>query len=361
MRAAASPRTPARPPRPGAYDRTQTAEQRATHACGEEFMRLLDRFREYQSVELGLAALTLAAYRRDLSDFGAYLLRNGVRRCDAIAPDTVLGHLVELTRAGYRESTIARRLVSIRMWLRFAYERKLIANDITALLDLPKTWKRLPRTLDVDRAATLVTAPQAEETLGLRDRAILELFYASGLRASELCGVRAGDLDVTSGFVRVVGKGQRERVVPVGRAALDAIAAYVEHAREAQIQAGVQRGRYTLPFSAAARARLPVFLSRSGGPIERTAIWRLVKRQVMRTGLDPRISPHTLRHSFATHLLEGGADLRVVQELLGHANLTTTEIYTHVQTRRMVDVHEQYHPRGAKAYGERHRSPQAEG
>lgn len=337
-----------------AYDRSRSAEQRAADACTAEFLETLDQFWTYQNVELGLSQHTLKSYRRDLVDFGAFLRRAGINTWQALSPDVVLAHLVELTKRQFKETTIARRLVAIRMWIRFLYDRRQISEDFTSLLDAPKRWKSLPKTLDVAKTTTLVTTPSADEPMGLRDRAILELFYASGLRVSELCGVLASDLDLAGGFVRVWGKGRKERVVPVGRKALDAIAAYVEHGREAHVEAGVARGRYSLPMNAQKRAALPLFLSRSGGPIERTAVWRLVKRYAIASGVDPRVSPHTLRHSFATHLLEGGADLRVVQELLGHASIATTEIYTHVQTQRLVAVHAAHHPRGAKAWAARH-------
>ena len=343
-----------RPPRPGTYDRTQTARARAAAQCTPEFLAQLTRFQACQSVELGLSRNTLAAYRRDLVDFGAYLKSRGAASATALTPESVLGHLVDLTQRNYRESTVARRLVAIRMFARWLFEQKHIDVDPTPLLDLPKKWQRLPKTMNLDQTVKLVTTPQADERFGLRDRAILELFYSSGLRVSELCGLKAADLDLNNGFVRAFGKGAKERVTPVGGKAADALAAYIEHEREKQIDVGAAAGRYELPLNARKRALLPLFLSKTGGPIERTAVWRLVKKYAIRSGIDPKISPHTLRHSFATHLLEGGADLRVVQELLGHSDISTTQIYTHVQTKRLVELHENHHPRGKKAWEGRH-------
>lgn len=322
----------------------------AAELCSAKFVQSVERFCSYHLGELGHSKLTVNAYRRDLLDFGRYLAEKRVDDWNAIDPIVVLGHLTELTKREYKETTIARKLTAIRMWLRWLFERHEVTTDITDLLELPKQWQRLPKTLNLNSTAALVTAPATDKPLGLRDRAILELFYACGLRVSELCGLAARDVDLQSRFVRAFGKGRKERVVPIGTKAVDALAAYIEHAREEQIEAGIQRGLYELPLSERKRADIPLFLSKSGGALERTAIWRLVKKHAIAAGVDPRVSPHTLRHSFATHLLEGGADLRVVQDLLGHVSISTTEIYTHVQTKHLRQMHEKFHPRGAKAY-----------
>jgi len=238
-------------------------------------------------------------------------------------------------------------VVAIRMWLRWLHLTRQVSTDRTTLIELPKRWHLLPKTLGLDRTVELVTSPDLERQLGLRDRAILELFYACGLRVSELCGLRLSDLDLRVGYVRCMGKGRRERVVPVGRKAREALEAYLEHLRPKLLDKGFRSGRWSLPLPKSVAATLPLFLSRTGGPMERGAVWRLVRREALRRGIPGRVSPHTLRHSFATHLLEGGADLRVVQELLGHVSINTTEIYTHVQTKRLKEVHARYHPHGA--------------
>ncbi len=306
----------------------------------------LREFRLWQNVECGLSPNTIEAYHRDLRRFGDFLRRRAIADWNQITPLLLQDYMTELTAEGFRETTITRHAVSIRMWLRRQFERRAMASDLTALLELPKRWKTLPDMLNVDRAAELVTSPDLEAQLGLRDRAILELIYGSGLRVSELCGLCEGDVNMSVGYLRVMGKGRKERVVPLGRAARDAIEAYLEHLRPTLL---ARNARIELPLSPARRLRLPLFLSRSGGRIERTAVWRVVRREATRQGIAGKVSPHTLRHSFATHLLEGGADLRTVQELLGHANVATTEIYTHVQTRRLVETHARYHPHGAGA------------
>ncbi|TWT46188.1 Tyrosine recombinase XerD [Phycisphaerae bacterium RAS1] len=317
--------------------------------CTPKFEQSLDGFRVYQSAELGLSPNTLAAYRRDLLRFGDYLRRSGPDDWAALDMPLMQGHLGELADRGYKESTIARHVVAIRMWLQWLHVTRQVAGDLSSALELPKRWKRLPQTLNVDAAVELVTSPDPGKQLALRDRAMLELFYACGLRVSELCGLRAADVQLDAGYVRCMGKGRRERVVPLGSKARDAIEAYHQHLRPALIQAGLAAGKIETPYTKRAAAQTPLFLSRRGGTIERTAVWRMVRREALRRGIAGKLSPHTLRHSFATHLLEGGADLRVVQELLGHVSISTTEIYTHVQTKRLREVYDRCHPRGAEA------------
>jgi len=311
------------------------------------FERALQGFRVYQNVELGLSANTITAYHRDLRRLGDFLRRRAVDDWVQLTWQLLQQYLVELDAEGYRESTLARHVVAIRMWLRWLHLTKQIGTDRMTLLELPKRGRSLPRTLALDRTVELVTAPDLTAALGLRDRAILELFYASGLRVSELCGLSAHDVDLRVGYVRCLGKGRKERVVPVGRQARDALEAYLAHCRPRLLAHGLEQGRWKLPLSRSAAAGLPLFLSRTGGPLERTAVWRMVRREARQRGIPGQASPHTLRHSFATHLLEGGADLRIVQELLGHASVSTTEIYTHVQTKRLKEIHARYHPHGA--------------
>jgi len=327
--------------RGGACPRTDGAQR-----CTPAFEASLDAFHVYQNVECGLAANTIRAYRRDLRRFGDSLRRQSIDTWSAITPRVVQRHLVELSDSGHRESTIARHVAAIRMWLRWLHETRQIPENVTTLLESPKRWKRLPHTLNLDRAAELVTSPELEHPLGLRDRAMLELFYACGLRVSELCGLRQRDVNLNAGYVRCMGKGRRERVVPIGRKARDAIEAYLEHLCPKLLQRAIETGRAPAPLTNKVRAAMPLFLTRNGGAIERTAVWRIVRREARRCGIKGKASPHTLRHSFATHLLEGGANLRVVQELLGHVSVSTTEIYTHVQTGRLREVHTRCHPHG---------------
>ena len=325
---------------PGAAETTKPV-------CTPRFEQSLAGFRVYQNVELGLAASTVEAYRRDLRRFGAFLHKREIDDWSRLSPELVQDYLVEQSALGHKETTLARRVVALRMWLRWLYLVREIPRDFTSLVELPKRWQRLPLALNLDRTAELVTSPDLDHPLGLRDRAILEMFYACGLRVSELCGLREGDVNLAAGYVRCMGKGRKERVTPIGSQARDALEAYLAHARPKLLEEGAQRGRWKTPMTRALRATVPLFLSRTGGPIERTAVWRMVRREAKRRGIIGKVSPHTLRHSFATHLLEGGADLRVVQELLGHVSISTTEIYTHVQTKRLREIHDRCHPRGA--------------
>lgn len=316
-----------------------------------KFLGSLDGFRVYQSVECGLAANTVQAYRRDLLAFGDFLRRRGVDDWTRVDALLVQGYLEEASRAGYRESSISRQLSAIRMWLRWLVLTRAIRDDMSSLLELPKKWKKLPAVLSLDRTAELVVSPDLTSDLGLRDRAILELFYSCGLRVSELCGLLAHNVNIEAGYARCMGKGRRERVVPIGQAAREAIEAYLQNLRPELLTRGVAAGVVPTPLTPRVAATQPLFLSRNGGPLERTAVWRLVRREARRCGIPGKCSPHTLRHSFATHLLEGGADLRIVQELLGHADVSTTQIYTHVQTRHLQEVHARCHPHGANADG----------
>ncbi len=327
----------------------RTGRPDASVPCTPTFRRALDGFRIYQNVELGLSANTIVAYRRDLLRFGEFLQRRGLDDWRLLTPTVIQDYLVEQSDLHHKETTLARRVIALRMWLRWLHITKQIKDELTSLVELPKSWERLPLALNLERTVELITSPDVTAPLGPRDRAMLEMFYACGLRVSELCGLREGDVNLTAGYVRCLGKGRKERVTPIGRKAREALAAYLADERPRLIDAGLRRGRWKLPLTRAVAATLPLFLSRTGGPIERTAVWRLVRREALRRGIPGKVSPHTLRHSFATHLLEGGADLRVVQELLGHASITTTEIYTHVQTRRLLDVHARFHPRGADA------------
>ncbi len=310
-----------------------------------QFLRSIDAFRTYQSVECGLAANTLEAYRRDLFDFGAFLARRGVRDWSRIDHALVQDYRGRLKRRGYRDTTIARRVVAIRMWLRWLHLTGQLERDRTTLLELPKRGRPLPKTLSAERTRQLVTSPDRDKPLGLRDRAMLELFYASGLRVSELCGLNAGDVNLAAGYVRCMGKGRRERVVPLGRYAADAIEVYLDRLRPKLLEAGIAAGHIEPPLTPRRTAAMPLFLTKNGARIDRTAVWRVVRREARRAGIGPA-SPHTLRHSFATHLLEGGADLRVVQELLGHVDVSTTQIYTHIEISHLRTIHERYHPHG---------------
>ena len=294
----------------------------------------ISAYLDHLRVERGLARLTLTAYATDLRLFAGGA--PGIRRW-ATSADPARDYLAGLTRPPrpLRPSSLRRKAAAIRAFYRFAFAEELIERDIGGLLDLPRPARRLPDTLDVPQVEALLAAPAVNAPRGLRDRALLELLYAAGLRISEALKLDRQDLSLDGGFVRVIGKGDKERMVPVGDLALDALARYVAEVRPIWIggdDAGLARGG-------------PLFVSTRGRRLGRMAAWRVVQDAAVSAHLTGHVTPHTLRHSFATHLLEGGADLRVVQELLGHASITTTQLYTHLTGERIRQVYARAHPR----------------
>jgi integrase/recombinase XerD len=302
----------------------------------------------YLRVERGLAEATLRAYRADLEDFA---MSRGAAADWAAGPQVAQRYLAaraargRSATPGLAPTSLRRRAASIRGFYRFAYGDGLLDRDIASQLDLPRQPRLLPETLTVAEVERLLEAvggeprhprrPTETDGIGLRDRALVELLYAAGLRVSEALNLDREHLQLDAGLVRVVGKGDRERVVPVGEVAVGWLARYLAWPRAAWLAAG---GTADGPGS-------PVFVTSRGRRLARTRAWALVKAAAGRAGLGERVSPHTLRHSFATHLLEGGADLRVVQELLGHATISTTQLYTHVTGERIREVYKRAHPR----------------
>ncbi|MCB9849273.1 MAG: site-specific tyrosine recombinase XerD [Phycisphaerales bacterium] len=287
------------------------------------------RFLDYLFVECGLAGATIVAYQSDLVRFWDTVEALGVDRED-IDIDVVRQHLTELREAGLNVASIARHLAAIKMFLRFLFSEKLLRRDVASLIDSPKKWKTLPDTLHQKDVERLLNTPDETGELYLRDKALLELLYATGMRVSELVDLTHERINMLVGYVRVIGKGRKERIIPVGSVALAALSEYVQSLRPQLV--GFHSGDR-------------VFLSRTGRPLDRSAIWRIVRKYATDAGIRKQVSPHTLRHCFATHLLQGGADLRVVQELLGHVDVATTQIYTHVDNERLKSVHQKYHPR----------------
>jgi len=279
--------------------------------------------------ERGLADNTLHAYRRDLKDLSAYLKRKETTLLRAGA-DELRAYLQQQRRSGQSTRTIARRVAAIRVFLRYQAIEGRDVGPILAQLERPKPERSLPKVLGRGQVDQLIAAPDPKSFLFARDVAILELLYASGLRASELCDLKVRDVNLQVGCVRVMGKGMKERIVPLGKAASEACARYVAECRPKLDRHASER----------------MFLSRSGKAMERIGLWMLVEKYGRRSGLLKNISPHVLRHCFASHLLGGGADLRVVQELLGHSDISTTQIYTHVDQSRLKSIHKKYHPRG---------------
>ena len=289
------------------------------------------RFFDYLISECGLADNTLLAYGRDLRELAEFLNERGVAAPDDITPLVVQSHLIRLKERGLALSSIARHLAAVRMFLRFLFLTGEAREDLTSRIDSPQGWRRLPDSLHEQQVAALLAAPTPDEPYCLRDRAVLETLYGTGMRVSECAGLELADMNLKVGYARVTGKGGRERICPLVRGTIAAVEAYLAELR---------------PRLAAARPREPaVFLTRSGRALDRTNIWRMVVHYSKAAGLPRLISPHTLRHCFATHLLQNGADLRVVQELLGHVDVATTQIYTHIDRQRLKSIHQRFHPR----------------
>ena len=275
----------------------------------------------YLKSEKGLAKQTVESYARDVNKLTTFFCEQATTLQEIEEP-----HLLQFfsSQPPSASSTLARLMISCRLFFRFLKREKWVEKDLNRFLETPKVWQLIPDVLTRDEVNKLLEAPSSESVLGLRDRALLELFYASGLRVSELISVRVND--VQEDRIRVVGKGGKERIVPIGSKALAAIDAYL------------LGGRDLYPNG-------PLFLSNRGKPLDRTFVWRLIKQYAKNVGIEKNISPHTLRHSFATHLLEGGADLRVIQEMLGHASIGTTERYTHVCRTQLQESFEKFHNR----------------
>ena len=291
-----------------------------------------DAFLNYITVEKGLAKNTIQAYSRDVTEFCRYLDGQGIDDLRQAGPRHVIGFLAGIRDRGLSARSQARMLTVLRGFYRFLQREELLPGaDPTAHLPLPKIGRRLPQTPSQAQIDMLLNAPDASTPLGIRDRAMIELLYATGLRVSELVGLDLSQLNLEAGFVRVVGKGGRERVVPLGSQAKAKIEIYLSQARPALLKH---------------RASSSVFLTRSAKPLSRQGFWRLLKQYAKRTADGRPVYPHALRHAFATHLLEGGADLRAVQSMLGHVDIATTQIYTHLSNERLREVHRKYHPRG---------------
>lgn len=294
-------------------------------AADPALVAAIGSFLDELQVERGLSPLTVAAYRRDLAQFAA-----GAGRAWRHDPEPVRDFVNRLRRDGRRPSTQARKVAAIRSFYGFALREELADRDVAGLLDAPKAGSYLPDVLGTDEVARILDAPPADDPAGVRDRAILELLYGCGLRVSELTGLDTDRIDLPGLQVRVIGKGNRERRVPMGEEARERLHRYL---------AG-PRATWT-----AGRPNPAAFVSQRGMRLARESVWRLVRRWAAAAGVAARVTPHTFRHSFATHLLEGGADLRVVQTLLGHASISTTQLYTHLTGERLREVYARAHPR----------------
>lgn len=286
-------------------------------------------FIDYVSVERGLAPNTIAAYNSDISRYLLYLTeRAGINEPNDIMAEDVVDYLLHLKDSGLCSRSVIRHLSSIRLFHRYLLSEKVASHDPTAEFDSPKAWKKLPTVLSPSEVERLLAVPHPDSFRGVRDAAMLELMYSAGLRVSELTAVTVDSVDLKEGYVRCRGKGDRERIVPIGSVAEVKLLRYLNE------RAGAKGAATDV-----------LFLTRLGRGFTRRGLWKLVKQIARKAGIENNITPHTLRHSFATHLLDGGADLRSVQEMLGHADISTTQIYTHVGQERLRQVHARYHPR----------------
>lgn len=286
-------------------------------------------FLHYLRAEKGLSTNTMLAYRRDMTSFADFLEPRAISLLQASRSD-VVDFLSSLYSRGLDSRSVARQLVTLRNFYRYCLRDDLITEDPAANIESPKIYRALPHFLSVDEVEKLLAQPDVKTPIGLRDKAMIELMYSTGLRVSELCGLRTSDIQMNAGTLRCIGKGNKERVVPVGRRAIDAIATYMSESRPKLL-----RDR-TSPY---------IFVGKLGGKVDRIQFWMLLKKYGVQAGLRESLNPHMLRHSFATHLLDRGADLRSVQLMLGHADISTTQIYTHVVEERLKQVYKAHHPR----------------
>ncbi len=292
----------------------------------------INHFLQYLVTERGLAKNSVKAYGSDLQDVMLFMEKSGHNSFSKLSRQNIVDYLGDAIEQGLEGATVARRLIAIKLLLRFLAQEKIISQDVSAVMDSPKLWRMLPDHLSIEEVDRFLEVfPRRGEPLEVRNRTILELLYASGLRVSELSDLSLQSIDFDTEFIRVVGKGGKTRIVPVGKIALRQLRYYIENVR---------------PILAEKNPKVPwLFLSKNGKILDRNRVWNVVKDGAVLAGISKNVHPHTLRHSFASHLLENGADLRVIQEMLGHANISTTELYTHVDKTRLASIHKKFHPR----------------
>jgi len=291
----------------------------------------IDDFINYLAVERRLADNTLLAYRGDLIKYFQYLERKEIKEIGSVERKQITDFMYYQKQQELSVTSICRELAAIKMFHRFLVVERIVRQDASHLIDTPKVWKKIPDVLTCKEVEALIESSKGRKPQAIRDHAILELFYASGMRVSELVNLNLDSINFDIGYVRCLGKGRKERIIPIGKKARDSVKKYCEGARKNFLK---DQPNSTL------------FLNRFGRKISRQTIWKLIKQYAQKAGIVKEIKPHTLRHSFATHLLEHGADLRSVQEMLGHADIATTQIYTHVDKERLRSIHKQFHPRG---------------
>jgi integrase/recombinase XerD len=291
----------------------------------------LQTFMQYVSVERGLARNTLESYERDLTLYLEYLNKQDIQMIKETNKSHITHYLLHLKQLGRATSTVSRTMVSIRSFYQFLVRERLLDNDPSLHMNTPKVTRRLPKALNINEVEDLLNSPRMETAHGVRDKAMLEVLYATGIRVSELVSLNVSSVNLGMGFLRVIGKGSKERIIPLGRISIQYLGEYIQTKRNHLIKPHTELD--------------VLFLNHLGTRLTRQGFWKIIKKYAIKAQIIKDITPHTLRHSFATHLLENGADLRSVQEMLGHADISTTQIYTHVTKTRMKEVYDQTHPR----------------
>ena len=291
--------------------------------------KLIDQFLFFMEAERAVSRNTIMAYKRDLKKFAEYS-KNINKKLSVFSREDIIEFLLKLKDSGLKTVSIARNLASLKTFWRFLTEEGLVEKNIAAIVETPKTWKTIPDVLSVEEVERLLLVPPKRDRIGIRDRAILEIMYASGLRVSEAADLKTININLDSNFLKCHGKGGKERIVPFGGPAEKAVRHYLESAR-AKLSKKTEDPH--------------LFLSRLGRKISRQGLWKIIRKYARAARIDKKITPHTLRHSFATHLLEGGVELRALQEMLGHADISTTQIYTHVNKEKLQKIHQKFHPR----------------
>ena len=293
--------------------------------------KLIEEFLNYLSIEKGLSQNTIKSYRQDLVKFTGYLNTSQAKKIEAVTKHHITKYLYFLKDKGLSTSSISRNLVAIKVFFRFLVAEGFLTEDVAGVLESPRIMRGLPEVLDTSEVTKILETPDRRDLLERRDAACLELMYATGMRVSEMVELGIDNLNLDVGFIRCKGKGGKERIVPVGKKARAALSNYIAKSRPKLSKRTQDRH---------------LFISRLGKKISRQSFWKMIKKYASRAGIKRKITPHTLRHSFATHLLEKGADLRSVQEMLGHADISTTQLYTHINKARLKGIHKKYHPRG---------------
>lgn len=290
----------------------------------------IDIFLNYLSVERGLARNTIISYKEDLGFYMDFIMGRKIDSLSKTTKNDIVNFMLFQKDKGLAANSISRRLAAIKVFYRFLVRERILKIDPTSLIDSPKLWKKIPETLSLNEVENLLSQPNGRDKRGIRDKAILETLYATGMRVSEAVNLKVDDVNLDIGFLRCIGKGNKERVIPLGKKAIDSLKRYLENSRPQLLK------RKESEF---------LFLNRFGKKISRQSVWKAIKKYAKAARIKKPIRPHILRHSFATHLLERGADLRSVQEMLGHANISTTQIYTHINKDRLKSIHRKFHPR----------------